>query len=167
MIRQACSDDAAEIANVHVNSWRETYAGLLPQKFISELPLSFRRRRDYWESVIQKSPQNLLVAEEEKFGIVGFASVESARDPRLTGKGELTAIYLLRSFHGKGLGRDLLAAALGELKTRGFKEAYCWVLKDNPTIRFYQRSGASFLGYEKPDTIGGQSVTELAYGWTL
>lgn len=34
IIRKATIEDAAEIANVHLNSWREAYRNLLPQDFL-------------------------------------------------------------------------------------------------------------------------------------
>jgi len=52
IVRQAAGEDASEIANVHLNSWREAYQGLLPQKFLDHLPLTFRRRKNYWQKTI-------------------------------------------------------------------------------------------------------------------
>ena len=53
------------------------------------------------------------------------------------------------------------------MKERGFKEGYCWVLENNPTIKFYERSGACFNGKIKEAEIGGQKVKELAYAWDI
>ena len=52
-IRKASVDDAAEIANVHINSWREAYKGLLPQEFLDERPLNFKNRYELWKKVTQ------------------------------------------------------------------------------------------------------------------
>lgn len=48
---------------------------------------------------------------------------------------------------------------------RGFKKGYLWVLKDNPTIRFYEKTGARQADAVKKATIGGQDVEELCYVW--
>ena len=51
IIRESKFEDAPEIASVHLNSWRETYTGLLPQEFIDELPLTFKRRMLRWQKI--------------------------------------------------------------------------------------------------------------------
>lgn len=39
------------------------------------------------------------------------------------------------------------------------------MLEGNPTIRFYERTGAKHNGKIKEDVIGGQKVKELCYAW--
>lgn len=51
------------------------------------------------------------------------------------------------------------------MKDLGYKKANCWVLENNPTIKFYERSGAIFSKKVKQDEIGGQMFNELAYEW--
>ena len=41
IIRKAHLEDAAEIANVHINAWREAYQGLISQSFLDDRPLYF------------------------------------------------------------------------------------------------------------------------------
>ncbi len=69
-IRHATTDDAAEIANVHLNSWREAYRNLLPQDFLDQLPLTFKRRMSLWKQVASDSRKPLFVA-DAKNGIGG------------------------------------------------------------------------------------------------
>ncbi|NOT80448.1 MAG: TIM44-like domain-containing protein [Bacteriovoracaceae bacterium] len=49
IIRQAKEGDCAEIANVHLNSWRKACKGLLPQEFLNQLALTFKRRMNMWK----------------------------------------------------------------------------------------------------------------------
>jgi len=106
LIRAAKIEDAPEIANVHVNSWRETYYGLMPDSIIENLPLSFKRRMNWWSECISapKNNRNVWVAEIQKHGIIGFSSIEAARDKIFKGIGELTCIYLLKAYHQEGIG---------------------------------------------------------------
>ncbi len=163
-IRHATTDDAAEIANVHLNSWREAYRNLLPQDFLDQLPLTFKRRMSFWQQVASDSRKPLFVA-DAKNGIVGFSFFEPARDESMKGYGEVGAIYLLEQFKGKKIGAALLKIGMQELIKMEYSKAYCWVLEHNPTIKFYERSGALFNGMEKTDEIGGKKVKELAYEW--
>jgi hypothetical protein len=48
---------------------------------------------------------------------------------------------------------------------RGFKKAYCWVLEGNPSIKFYESTGAVFNGQIKEDEIGGTKFNDLMYEW--
>lgn len=164
LIRPAKPKDAAEIANVHVHSWREAYRGLLPQTYLDELPTTFKRRVELWKRLTVEDTQAVFVA-DAPCGIVGFACFGQSRDKALVDHGELSAIYLLEKFQGQGLGAALLQLGMDKLQSWEFTKAYCWVLDSNPTIRFYEKSGAVFNGMEKTEEIGGQTVTELAYVW--
>jgi len=44
MIRQTSLDDSAAIARVHVDSWRATYRGLLPDERLTKLTYEGRER---------------------------------------------------------------------------------------------------------------------------
>src|SRR5512134_3559348 len=97
LIRPATLADAPGLTQVHIQSWLETYHDLLPEEVYSHIPESHQRRLDHWQTCFaEQSPQSVIVA-ESPHGIVGFASVEPAREPDLVGYGELDAIYLLRS----------------------------------------------------------------------
>lgn len=164
-IRKATPDDAAEIANVHLNSWREAYQNLLPQDFLDQLPLTFKRRMNMWKQTAIENKKPIFVA-EAKNGVVGFSVFEPARDASMSGYGEVGAIYLLEKFKGKKIGAALLKSGMNELIKMNYSKAYCWVLEGNPTIKFYESSGATFNGMEKPEEIGGKKVKELAYEWS-
>lgn len=63
-IRKAIREDAAEIANVHTNSWREAYQGLIEQSFLDDRPLHFKNRYELWKKVTVNENQTTLVARE-------------------------------------------------------------------------------------------------------
>lgn len=167
MIRAARPDDAPEIANVHVNAWREAYKGLLPDAFLEGLPLSFKRRLGMWQAMIA-SPEGraIFVAESEKHGVIGFASVGPARDDEFSTSGELTTLYLLKAYQKRGLGAALMKAGFEALQRDGFASAYCWVLGGNDTIDFYRHNGARLLPEsEKVEEIGGAKAPHFVCVW--
>jgi ribosomal protein S18 acetylase RimI-like enzyme len=162
-IRMARPGDVSEVANVHVNSWRETYRGLLPAEYLSKL--NFRKKIDAWQKVIIEKDKFAVFVAEDRVGVIGFATFEAARDVDWAGRGEVSSIYLLQRFKGRGLGRALLTMGMKELMRRNFRQAYCWVLEGNPTVKFYEHTGAAFSGMEREDEIAGQKIKELAYVW--
>src|SRR5207302_3626345 len=93
--RLAAVDDAGEIARVHVASWRTTYPGLLPDRYLNAMDA-----RDYEESwartVRDPYRRSVVFVAEEAGRIAGFASCGPERDGDGRYEGELYAIYLLR-----------------------------------------------------------------------
>lgn len=165
-VRPARPGDAPEIANVHVHSWRETYKGLMTDAFLDDLPLFYRRRLAMWDGLLKDGGRGVYVAESEKHGIVGFASVGPARDDAYAKSGELTTIYLLRKYHRRGLGGALLRAGFAQLEAEGFATAYCWVLSNNDTVDFYRRLGAAVLrDTEKVKDVGGAQLPHVVCFW--
>jgi L-amino acid N-acyltransferase YncA len=162
-IRLARPGDVSEVANVHVNSWRETYRGLLPEEYLAKM--NFRKKIDAWQKVICDTRRFVVFVAEDRVGVIGFATFEAARDQEWREYGEVTSIYLLSRFKGRGIGKALLQAGMRELVRRGFQQAYCWVLQGNPSTEFYGRSGATYSGQSKDDEIGGHKIKELAYVW--
>lgn len=166
VIRAATPGDAAEIANVHVSAWREAYQGLLPAEFLASLPLAFRRRMRMWAALLGASDRPIFVAEATDHGVVGFVAASPPRDRELAGSGELSSIYLLRSYQRCGIGRALLERAFAVLRAGGYRSAYCWVIEHNPSVAFYRRTGALLLpDLAKHKEIGEMPVTERVYFW--
>jgi GNAT superfamily N-acetyltransferase len=152
VVRKATVDDALAIAQVHVQTWRETYTGKLADHVIEGRPVPERaaalRRLIAGES--RRGPQTLWVAVHGD-AVVGFAWAGECHDPDRAGQTELYAINLLRAHHGGGAGQLLLDAAIGSAP------ASLWMLEDNPRARaFYERNGFVADGTSKDDErLGG------------
>lgn len=164
-IRPATFDDAAEMANVHINSWREAYKGLISEQFLNDRPLFFKNRYELWKKVTVNKSQITYVAECEENGVVGFVNGTSGRDEALNDHAEVWCIYLLEKYHGKKIGFNLLKSYFDSHRELGFKKGYLWVLADNPTISFYEKAGGKFNGQTLEAEIGGSKVKELCYVW--
>jgi ribosomal protein S18 acetylase RimI-like enzyme len=166
-IRPATLDDVDEIARVHVQAWRETYRGLVPDRMLEEL--SVADRATLWRSVIA-DPANaaaLLVLEDGNGALVGFGSAGRAPNRDLQTDGEITAIYLLDAVKRRGFGRVLFTRLLAELTNKGFPSAGLWVLASNaPACRFYEAMGGS-AGFRRSEEHDGAALTEIAYSWQL
>lgn len=62
-------------------------------------------------------------------------------------------MYILKDYYGKGIGDQLMQAALNELMD--FQEVYLWVLAENRrAIAFYQKMKFVFDGAEKIIDLG-------------
>jgi GNAT superfamily N-acetyltransferase len=162
-LRVATVADALGIARVHVDSWRTTYRGLLPDDLLDNL--SYESRAEGWERFIARGNfSDLSYVAEEEGEIVGFVHGGPVREFPGEYTGEIYAIYLLASQHGKGTGRALFEQAATGLAERGFNNFMLWVLDGNPTRGFYEHMGGVELA-QKQEQLGGKTVTEIAYGW--
>jgi ribosomal protein S18 acetylase RimI-like enzyme len=161
MVRDATAEDAEAIAQVHATSWRETYAGLLPESVIANF--AYERTLSRWrERLPATPPQAILVWDDPPAGYV-YCGRERDGDPRY--RGEVYAIYFLAQGQGQGGGRALMGAAAKRLAEAGITSMLVWVLRDNQGARaFYERLGGMYLR-EKLLGWPGTDAVEVAYGW--
>lgn len=164
VIRTAVLGDEFQIAQVHIKSWQEAYKGLLPQDYLDQLTSEIEDRIKMWKNILA-NPQRWAWVAENTQGIISFVLFGPPRDANREDFIELGAIYLLASEKGNGNGFSLLSVGFNKMRDFGYKKAYCWVLEKNPTIKFYERSGARFSKQVKQDEIGGMNFNELAYEW--
>ena len=175
VVREARPADAAGIARVHVDTWRTTYRGIVPDDHLDAL--SYEARERYWAGALERiaaaeglgatgnaRPSGIFVAAASGGEVVGFASCgrEATGDPEYPG--ELYAIYVLDAWQGHGLGRRLARAVADRLAAAGLRAMLVWVLADNPMRRFYEALGGRPLR-EKKVEIDGVALDEVAYGW--
>lgn len=164
-IRPARDDDAAQLGVVHVLSWQAAYRGLLPQHFLDGLDPA--RRARLWERTLgEPAPRSGVVVADAGDRLAGFAhfcpSRDEDADPARTG--ELSSIYLLPESWGRGVGRQLMTAALAGLAEAGYGQATLWVLDSNDRARrFYRMAGWAVDGAVKQEEGPGFTLTEVRY----
>jgi phosphoribosylanthranilate isomerase len=160
-LRRADLADAEPLGRVHVQAWRETYDGIVPDEVLAGLdPLS--RARMWREAMAQTAIVQLA---EQNGMIVGFGSSGPQRDGSLPYSGEITALYVLRSAQRQGVGRRLMAALARELLALGHASAVVWVLEANkPARQFYKALGGRELAQREQHREEYRAVG-IAYGW--
>ena len=163
-IRPATLDDVEGIAKVHVDAWRSTYRGIMPDAFLDSL--SYERRAEQRRTAMleRAGKEWSHVAEDDDGRIIGFALGGRERDGTPGFDGELYAIYLLDEYRGRGIGRELTLTIARDLAANGMLSLLVWVLADNPSKRFYERLGAVEVT-RKMMVIGGVELEEIGYGW--
>ena len=161
--RPANVNDARGIAQVHVDTWRTTYAGIVPETFLKDL--SYERRERQWQSFyLNPNPRSHLWLGLDGDTIVGFSSGGLERGAEIH-EGEVYAIYLLKNYHGQGIGKELFRRSFASMDADGFTSIMVWALIDNPTCDFYRRMGGQEFS-EKIVEIGGENLKEISFRWT-
>lgn len=174
IIRPAYPADAATIARIHVDTWRSTYAGMIPDKTL--VGMSVERHQRQWTRQLlgRRGDEFTLVAQDARHGIVGFGSAGRSRGPAALGQGrgqgpglydgEVFTLYVQPDCQGAGIGRRLLKDLFEGLRKRGMNSAVIWVLAMNPSRFFYEAmGGARAAGRE--ERLWGELLPEYAYGW--
>jgi len=159
-IRAATPDDAIAIAHVHVESWRTTYAGIVPDDYLVGLDEALRVK--LWSEWLGSGA--LVLVAERNGGVVGFVHAGQVREAIETADAEVYSLYLLKEAQGRGIGRALIRAVAAVVIQQGFSSLALWVLERNRSRGFYESCGGR-LAASKVIEIGGARLMEVAYWW--
>ncbi|WP_230500810.1 GNAT family N-acetyltransferase [Sutcliffiella rhizosphaerae] len=146
-----------------IANWKTTYKGIIEDRYLQTI--SVVRRQKMWKEAIEEGYETkcLYVVERDRV-IIGFATGGSERTNNYRIDDELFAIYILEEFQGQGIGIKLFEKVATFLSKKGYNSILVWVLKDNPSYKFYESFQPTLVGTEQIE-IGGKSYEEVAYGW--
>jgi GNAT superfamily N-acetyltransferase len=163
-IRQATRLDYRGIAKVQVDSWKTTYAGIVPDAYLKSL--NYDDKEKIWTRILEQGFEYscTYVVENESNEIIGFASGGKERSGKYTFDAELYTIYLLKGYQGNGLGKRLFSIVCSDLYEKGYSSLLVWFLKDNPSRKFYESLKPEIVD-KATILISGVSLEEYAYGW--
>ncbi len=163
-IRDATIDDANAIAWVRYNSWQETYRGIVSDVYLDAMTLAEGEER--WKFILShpSSQKFITVVTNENEEVVGFVSGGKARDNETKTEGEIYALYLLRKYHGLGLGKKLFLYGIDELRKLGLQSFAVFVLTKNPTLDFYRKFKPDFEINEMVE-LGDEDYDEIGLAW--
>jgi len=155
-IRSATKKDFPGIAALHIRSWQNAYAEILPDAFLND-PLEKEFTR-YWRHVDMRTEDVVLVAEKD--GLCGFIAVWCRPKPYIDN------LHVKPSLRSKSIGTALFKSAAQELLIRGHKTAYLWVFERNrKAARFYKRMGG-VITEKAPQSIFKYSIPSLKIEWS-
>jgi GNAT superfamily N-acetyltransferase len=167
LLRSATPADAAGIARINAESWRDSYRGIVPDTVLDRpLEADFLRQ---WRGLAEGNPagQMILVIEDEDRTLHGFVSAGPARRPRLNFDAEVYALYVAKESRRMRLGSRLLGAAAQRLALFGKTSLMLWVLEANQTGRtFYVGLGGAELAAVRDEPVYGAKLATVAYAWT-
>jgi ribosomal protein S18 acetylase RimI-like enzyme len=156
--------DADDLARVHVQSWRETYKGLLPDAYLARMSEAAHARR-FGHFLMKPGADDVTLAAADRRGLVGYAQGGPSRR-RAPDEAEVATLYLVKAAQSRGLGGRLLADAARALAARGATSLVISVLRDNTAARgFYEHLGGAAEPPRLEPGPGGGMLHEVAYRW--
>ena len=148
-VRLATVEDAEAIETVRITTWKACFRGIVSDEFLDGLTVTASRIQQYRKR-IKDTERAAFVVASSGVEIIGMGVGEPLDDSGPdAGVGEVHALYVLPGWQGRGVGRALLAGLTDALRTRGYRAAVLWTLRDRPpTRRFYEANGWTFDGME-------------------
>lgn len=163
VIFPAGPEDADALGALHVDTWRQTYRGLLPDPFLDGMDPT-RHAARFAAGLQTPEVDDLVLAAADRHGLVGYVGAAPSRFRR-EGEGEIQTLYVLRRAQRGGVGRRLVSAAARVLAAKGSRSLVILVLRDNiPARVFYERLGGQADSPRLQPGPGGVHH-EVAYRW--
>jgi ribosomal protein S18 acetylase RimI-like enzyme len=163
-IRRATAADAAAVAAIHVDGWKTTYRGILPDSLLDALRVEDRLAQ--WSGWIEGPGVHTLVACQGA-RVIGFVRLCPARpvaDPP-PDYAEVSHLYVDARAHGRGAGRALIGRVMEIARAEGYRGVLLWVLAENHRGRaFYESAGLRADGTARTDPpFLGNDAVEVRY----
>lgn len=141
IIKKALIKNADIIAKIHTQTWQIVYRGLIPNETLDNI--SVEKCKNEWQERLKKNFCEVLLIEVDNT-VSGFVSFCPSRDEDsdLNKTAEISAIYLLPEYFNRGLGKQLLSAALEIMQVNGYQDVILWVFTENQqACQFYEKMG--------------------------
>lgn len=163
VIRPAELNDIKGIRQVAGITWHNTYGSMYSEEFITSF-LDQAYSADNLEKSITRDTTNsirkFMVADLNGM-LAGYAQLTATDN----GVCELSRIYVLPGYQGKGIGRSLLNELI--VNDNSIEKVFAWVEKENAVgVQFYQSNDFLFEE-EMEETMNGQTTILHKYNKQL
>lgn len=164
--RFALPSDEAAIAELHADSWRRTFRGLVSDRYLDEDVT--KERADVWRRRFadpDRGTRTITIVARQRGELVGF--IHSVLDEDPVWGTLLDNLHVRYGYHGRGIARRLIATSAAVLQERGRNTLYLSVLRANDRARtLYEALGGRLVETSVWDSPGGVAVPNLLYAWS-
>ena len=164
-VRSARPEDAADLARIYIESWQDTYPGIVSSALLGAMSLKGHAQR--WQHAIRAADRRgaaVLVAEDARHGAIGLCSLGPVRDGGAGFDGEIYTLYVDPAFLGRGAGSALMAGAFEAFKARDLHSCLIWAHAKNNACFFYEAMGGRRVATRTTRLLGALTP-EIGFGW--
>ena len=156
-IRKAQSEDFTDIAKIHFKSWHDAYLSLLPELYINNKN-NLSEKTKMWQELINHPDVIIWIAYDANHKSVGFIGYFAKNNSY-----EITTLYVLSEYHGRGIGTKLMKTSLQAILGFNINANFClWVLEDNaPAIHFYKKFGFVCNGEKSEEYYKDMQIVDI------
>lgn len=156
-VRAAIEADREAIAAIHCASWRDAYAGFLPEEGLGKSLDA--RHGDFWRRVFAEPlPGRAVLVAVAENRVRGFViSHPDAADP---GMDRIIALHTAPAMRGRGFGALLMQVWADRLIGIGRRRAELTVAEENSGARAFYRRLGGVEGETRKDDFNGHGIAE-------
>ncbi len=157
------SKDVASIAQLHAENWQKYYRGALREDYLDQ-EVHEERRLAWSQRLAKEQAGRCLITARQNEKLVGFAYSFLDYDEQGS---YLDNLHVNEAYHGRGVGRRLMAKSAQWLIDQDSKRPYyLWVLDSNKSaIEFYERMQGKNSGTDMHTMPDGSACRCLRYVW--
>jgi ribosomal protein S18 acetylase RimI-like enzyme len=104
----------------------------------------------------------VAIDNENIVGIVTYGKCREEDKFDLINSGEIHAIYILKEYQQRGVGKKLINFAIKDLMNENYNKVVIWSLKDNSSVEFYKKIGGDSR-LTRNIKIGNQMLEEIGF----
>ncbi len=163
-LRQAAFNDFITISQVHAQSWKNAYRGILNDHYLDHDVDA--ERLEYWISKRDETPVNQRIVLAEMDGtIIGFSCFYLDDSDEFGSL--IDNLHVLPPFQKTGAGRQLMKASAEIMEQSAIsKKMYLWVFEANTNARaFYERVGGNCFETVDKSHEDGSVAKVCRYVW--
>ena len=146
-IRRAVTSDALPVIETVQASYKFSYRGYLPDKYLDELSIN-EELLTKWRNYIQN---NECYVSEKSEQIVAFMMTDSDKETKIF---EICILYVNPDYQKQGIGSSILDYIFDIKRKQSYKKCKLWTMKEGPAILFYKKNGFITTDLEKPWKFG-------------
>ncbi len=164
-LRPAVLSDCPALAEIHVEGWRTAYAAFMPADFLASLDPA---RDEQWikEWIFDPQKPKIAFAAEAEGELVGFVFAGPEDDEAPGSVGEIYKLFIRPAWQNRGLGQQLMDAALNELRRQGYTRVIIWTFQQARSGQFYRKLGFEIVRQTHNEFGGRQQAVDI-YGGDL
>lgn len=161
LIRSCRKTDSHSISCVYVQTWRDTYLGILPFGYLYSMSAT-QLQKGLIDGL--ESGQIFCYVAEQVGKLVGFISGGYERNGDRIYSGEIYELYVLKDHQRQGVGSELVSALVKRFNQFGIYSMLVQVLDENPYRRFYEKINGIYLRSSRI-LFAGEALDVAVYGW--
>jgi len=161
LIRPTQNHDAHSMSCIYVQTWQDTYLGVIPYDYLISMSIP-RHEQAFSNELTGKHIISFVV--EDGGRVIGFITGGYERHGDYIYSGEIYTLYVLKNFQRRGLGSQLVSALTLQFNRLGIYSMLVRVLKLNPYRRFYKNLNGLYLKTEQM-SVATETMDVEIYGW--
>ena len=166
ILRIATPNDAQSIAQLHTDSWRIAYRGILLDSFLDGDIV--QNRLEVWSKrFAEPTPNQHIIIAEEDGKMLGFVCIYGADDIKWGSL--IDNLHVRPDIKGKGIGKILINEAFKWSKLN-YPQCglYLWVYENNTSARaFYSHLGGKEIESHLHENPGGGEANAIRCTWSM